>query len=423
MEFCRKTISFLLFFLLLAGCAQEVDTGQPNRIIVNVASEVDDQDGSAYAPYKSLVKALEAANSGDEIYIFPGTYPAQPSAYVEPLCGNCEIHATEVRASVGYHIKDKSLKIIGSDPDSTILITGAGYGILFDHSPGSEISNVTITGGQRDLDGQAADAGIVVRYSDVIIENCKIINNDHLQDSVVVGIGGIFGREGSEITIRNNLIENNGWDGIALYRGAKAHIYDNVINQGRGAGIGITWDASAIVMRNRISNYWKGIGTFGNSQAIVTNNCVFDNLGWGIIATGFSMMEVRNNVIAHNGNCGFAAWSPDARGYVKNNIIVNNGWRDEWVCPCVGVWMNGKLANFPVSYNNVWNNSDGNYRDMPEWTDKYGNLSVDPQFVDSLDFHLRPTSPLIGQGDPYYTNLDGTRSDMGAYGGQNAAKK
>ena len=423
MELFAKITSFLLIIAVLAGCAQEIDTGQPNRIIVDAASEIEDQDGSSYAPYQSLIQAIESANSGDEIYLFPGTYKAQPSDFVEPLCGNCETHATEVQASVGYHINNKSLKIIGSNKDSVILITGAGYGILFDHSPASEIRNVTITGGKRDLDGNATDAGIVVRFSSVTVENCNIINNDHLQDSVVVGIGGIFGREGSEITIRNNRIENNGWDGIALYRGAKAYIFDNVINQGRGAGIGITWDASAIVMRNRISNYWKGIGTFGNSQAVVTNNCVFDNLGWGIIATGFSMMEVRNNVITHNGNCGFAAWSEEARGYVKNNIIVNNGWRDEWVCPCVGVWMNGKLANFPVSYNNVWNNSAGNYLDMPEWTDKYGNLSVDPQFVDSLDFRLKPTSPLIGQGDPYYTNLDGSRSDMGAYGGQNADQK
>ena len=305
--------------------------------------------------------------------------------------------------------------------DSVILITNAGYGVLFEHSHGSTISDVTITGGIRDLDGDATNAAVVVKYSDVTIQNCNIINNDQLLDSVTVGIGGVFGRESSELIIRDNLIENNGWDGIALYRGATARIVDNIINQGRGAGIGITWDASAIVMRNRVSNYWKGIGTFGNSHAVITNNFVFDNLGWGIIATGISMMDCRNNVIAYNGNCGFAVWSEETRGYLKNNIIVNNGWKEEWVCPCVGVWMNGKLANFPVSYNNVWNNSAGDYKKMPEWNGKYGNLSVDPQFTDSLDFHLKSSSPLINMGDPYYTNPDGSRSDMGGYGGQNTA--
>jgi hypothetical protein len=413
-----------LFFLasvgLIAGCAKKAELSGGKVVFVDADSKAGEPDGSDYAPYRSLVDAIANAEAGDEIYLFPGTYEADPGSFQENLCGNCLEHQTTVNATVGFHIKDKPLKIRGINVDSVTLVTGAGYGILFDHSWGSKISNVTITGGKRDPDGNATDAGIVVKYSHVTIETCKIINNDHQLDSVVVGIGGIFGRESSEIIARYNLIENNGWDGIALYRGASAMITDNVINKGRGAGIGITWDSKATVMRNRISNFWKGIGTFGNANAVVTNNIVFDNQGWGIIATGFSMMEVRNNVIARNGNCGFAAWSEDARGYLKNNIIAFNGWKEEWVCPCVGVWMNDKLANFPVSYNDVYENKAGNYLGMPEWTGKYGNLSVDPQFVDSLDFHLQETSPLRGMGDPYYTNSDGSRSDMGAYGGQNA---
>jgi parallel beta-helix repeat protein len=418
----RLLLQAIISMALILSCAKKVDIEGGNLIMVDAYSVSENPDGTSYAPYNSLETAIEKAETGDEIYLLPGTYEATSTEFIENLCGNCEEHTTLVSATAGYHIKDKALKIRGKDKDSVILITNAGYGILFDHSHGSEISNVTITGGKRDPDGNATDAAVVVKFSRVTIENCRIIDNEHMLDSVVVGIGGVFGRENSDIIIRNNLIENNGWDGIALYRGAKAYIRDNIINKGRGAGIGITWDANAIVLRNRISNYWKGIGTFGNSWAVVSNNMVFDNLGWGVVATGFSMMEVRNNVIARNGNCGFAAWSEDARGYVKNNIIVDNGWKEQWVCPCVGVWMNGKLANFPVSYNNVWNNSAGNYKDMPEWTGRYGNLSVNPEFVDSLDFHLKPTSPLRGAGDPYYTNPDGSTSDMGAYGGQGAGE-
>jgi len=415
-------IPTLLIIIMTFSCAEKIDIQGGNLIIVNATSQAENPDGTPYAPYKSLEKAIQQANSGDEIYLFPGTYEALPEDFIESLCGNCLEHATTVTATCGFHIKGKSLKIRGENKDSVVLVTNAGYGVLFEHSLGSEISNLTITGGKRDPDGNATDAAVVAKFSRVTIENCRIIDNDSLIDTVVVGIGGVFGRESSELIIRNNLIENNGWDGVALYRGARAFIVDNIINKGRGAGIGITWDACAVVLRNRISNYWKGIGTFGNSWAVVTNNAVFDNLGWGVVATGFSMMEVRNNVIARNGNCGFAAWSNDARGYVKNNIIVGNGWKEEWVCPCVGVWMNGKLANFPVSYNNVWNNSAGNYKGMPEWTGRYGNLSQNPEFVDSLDFHLKPSSPLRGQADPYYTNPDGSRSDMGAYGGLGAGE-
>jgi Right handed beta helix region len=413
-------LSILSIIFLISGCAETVDDVGRKVVFVDAASVIDDSDGTSYAPYKSLGIAITNAQSGDEIFLYPGIYKADPSEYVDSLCGNCQDHQTLVFASVGYHIYNKNLYIRGKHKDSVVIVTNAGYGMLFEHSDGSIVSDVTITGGVRDLDGDATNAAVVVKYSDVTIENCNIINNDHMLDSVVVGIGGVFGRESSEIVIRGNRIENNGWDGVALYRGATARIVDNIINQGRGAGIGITWDAGAVVIRNRVSNYWKGIGTFGNSHAIVTNNFVFDNLGWGIIATGFSMMDCRNNVVTRNGNCGFACWSEDTRGFLKNNIIVNNGWKEEWVCPCVGVWMSGKLANFPVSYNNVWNNSAGDYKKMPEWNGLYGNLSVDPLFIDSLDFHLKQSSPLIKMGDPYYTNPDGSRSDMGGYGGQNA---
>jgi parallel beta-helix repeat protein len=419
-----KSICLFIFFcsltVLLVSCAEKIEIAGGRTIIVDASSEVEEADGTDYAPYSSLEEAIASAESGDEIYILPGQYEAESEPFIEPLCGNCTDHKTEVRASSGFHIKDKALSIIGKHADSVILITNAGYGVLFDHSQGSILKNVTITGGKRDPDGNATDAAVVVRYSQVIVEDCKIVDNDHQLDTVIVGIGGVFGRESSQITIRNNLIENNGWDGIALYRGASAFISDNIINKGRGAGIGITWDSKAIVIRNDISNYWKGIGTFGNSWAAVLNNIVRDNLGWGVVATGFSIMEVRNNTIARNGNCGFAAWSTDARGYLKNNIIAFNGWREEWVCPCVGVWMNGKLANFPVSYNDVYGNQVGEYLGMPEWTGRYGNISVDPLFIDSLDFRLSPESPLNAAGDPYYTNSDGSRSNIGAYGGQEA---
>lgn len=413
----KKAIFAAVLLVILSGCAEKIDYGQS---VIFVADLEDGRAGSGshYDPFRSLETAIDSATTGAVIQLSPGIYEAYPEAYVESECGNCEEHQTAVTASVGFHIKDKAITIRGTNRDSCILITNAGYGVLFERSYGSRIENVTITGGIRDKDGNATDAAVVVKYSRVTVENCLIAGNEYEDTTVVVGIGGVFGRESSTLIIHNNWIRNNGWDGIALYRGAAALITDNTIDSGRGAGIGITWDSQAMVRRNKVSNYWKGIGTFGNSRAVVQNNVVFDNLGWGVILTGMSFMEVRNNTISRNGNCGLACWSEDARGVAINNIITDNGWRDEWVCPCVGVQMWGTLRNFPVSYNNVWNNVAGNYKDMPEWTGRYGNVSVDPMFVDSLDFHLNDESPLWHVGDPYYTDPDGTQSTMGAYGGQ-----
>jgi hypothetical protein len=371
-------------------------------------------------PFRDLQLAIDSASDGDVILIRPGTYEATPSEFVEPLCGNCEEHLTDVEATHGFVVEGKGVHLVGSGPDETVLVTNAGYGVLFEDSRGSHVANLRITGGRRDADGMATDAGVVVRRSNVTLDVLEIVDNDHRLEGVVVGIGGVMGREGAEMTITNCVIRNNGWDGIALYRGAVAFIADNDISVGRGAGIGITWDASAVVLRNRISGYWKGVGTFGSSRATVRNNAIFDNLGWGIVITGESFMEAANNVVVRNGNCGFALWSDVATGLFTNNIVVGNGWREEWVCPQVGIWMNGNPENVGISFNDVWGNAAGDYHDMDELTGVDGNISLDPVFADTLDFHLLEGSPGIDAGNPLFTDPDGGPSDLGIYGGPQA---
>jgi hypothetical protein len=282
---------------------------------------------------------------------------------------------------------------------------------------------MTITGGVRDRDGNATDAGIVVRGSRILIENVDIRDNTHRSSdsSVVVGIGGIVGREGADITVRICRIVNGGWDGIALYRGATAVISDCEIRQGRGAGIGVTWDAYCVAYRNEVTGFWKGIGSFGTSVVITSNNFVHDNLGWGMIGTGESMLEATNNVIHHNGNCGVAPWSTTSRGRFINNIITANGWRDQWVCPCVGVWNYGDWAKWVFRNNIVWGNKAKNYEDIWDQTDINGNLNVDPMFLGESYFRLKPESPAWKAGDSTIFNRDGTRSHIGAQGGPRAA--
>ncbi|MCK4607552.1 MAG: right-handed parallel beta-helix repeat-containing protein [candidate division Zixibacteria bacterium] len=363
---------------------------------------------------------IDFAGNGDTLALGPVTYEAEPAGFTDPLCGNCLNPNTEVTASYGFVIRDKSLTLIGSNRERTRLVTNAGYGLYFENSPDSRVTSLTVTGGKRDGDGDATDAAIVVRNSRVSIEKVDIVDNDHRIDSVVVGIGGIFGREGADITIRDCRIINNQWDGVALYRGAVAVITDCLIKDGRGAGIGVTWDATCLAFRNEITDYWKGIGAFGTSWVVARNNLVHDNLGWGIIASGQSHMDVVNNVVHHNGNCGIAPWSTESRGRIVNNIVTANGWRDYFVCPCVGVWNYGDWAKWHFTNNIVWNNKDGEYEAIWDQTGLHGNLSEDPLFVGDGDFHLQEGSPARHAGDTLIYNLDGSVSHIGLYGGPQA---
>jgi len=413
-------VKYLLALLLALVFPGSSAVGGTETLYVDDLGDNKLGTGSQVDPFRDLQRAIDSAADGDRLLLMPGTYEAHPDSYPEGLCGNCEEHRTDVKATRGFLIKGKALDMVGSGIDSTILVTKAGYGVLFEHSRGSIITNLTITGGVRDLDGMATDAGVVAKFSTVTVKNVRISDNTHRPEDVVVGIGGVFGRENSELFILDNVIQNNGWDGVALYRGASAYIADNLICEGRGAGIGITWDATATVYRNHISGYWKGIGTFGDSKAVVRNNAVYDNLGWGIIVTGNSFMEASNNAITRNGNCGFAPWSETARGVFINNVVTENGWRKEWVCPCVGIWMYGLPQNFVISHNNVWGNKEGNYKDMDDLTGMSGNISADPLFKDETDFHLMPNSPAISSGHPAFSDPDGGPCDMGIFGGPGA---
>jgi hypothetical protein len=72
-----------------------------------------------------------------------------------------------------------------------------------------------------------------------------------------------------------------------------------------------------------------------------------------------------------------------------------------------------------VYNNDLWNN-EVNFREYPyppAVLDTVDNIDADPMFMDSLDFRLQMFSPLIDAGHPDILDIDGSRSDIGPYGG------
>ena len=84
-------------------------------------------------------------------------------------------------------------------------------------------------------------------------------------------------------------------------------------------------------------------------------------------------------------------------------------------------------STWTIEFNDVWNTVGPEYGgSLPDLTGSFGNLSVDPEFVDYTsdgvyndNLHLALGSPCIDAGDPVAADEpDGTAVDMGAYGGQ-----
>jgi hypothetical protein len=393
--------------------------------------------GTSANPYRNLQTAINAAASGDTIVIRPGRYIAAPAAFTDPTCGNCDAATfrQNIPATRGFRIANKSLILLGDSRTGTILETRAGYGVLFESAGTSRIENLTITGGVRDADGRATNGAVVVRSTTLTVRNADLVNNNNLYTGTpdpVVGISGIVGREGSVITAENLLIQNNGWDGIALYRGdpaiansgARATVNNVTIDQGRGVGIGVTWDAQADITNARISNYWKGVGSFGSSRVTLRNSILRDQLGWGVTADGTSNMTAVNNVVTRQGRFALGQFSANATVTFTNNIAYDNGWNLDYnVGPRAGIWLNNtSLAT--VTYNDSFGNQLQNFCAGGSCTalnlaGVNGNISANPLFVNAAgnNFALQCGSPAINAGSPSILDTDGTRSDMGAYGG------
>jgi len=410
--------------------------------------------GTMTDPFRDLQGALDAAPDGSTVVVQEGRYIAAVRQSIDPTCGNCDDDnfRRDIPITVGFEVAGKSVHLQGADREATILETGAGYGLFFDGAGSSSVRTLTITGGIRDADGQATDAGIVVRNTELLVQSVDVRGNNDLyepgpgEEDPVVGVMGITGREGARLTVVDSRIENNSWDGVALYRSdpeqedsqVSALLVGNSIGctedcispNGRGVGIGVTWDARAEVINNRVFGYWKGIGSFGDTEVQVYNNIVEDLHGWGIIAAGSSHMEAVNNVVARCGNVGMAAWTSTATGRFANNIVIDNGHVDEWVGKQVGVWMNADGVS--LEYNDIWGNdgedvcrggSPGGAACSPIAFDGLeGNISQDPLFAGQELYRLADGSPAIDAGDPELLDLDASRSDMGIHGGAEAER-
>ncbi|MFC1982675.1 leucine-rich repeat domain-containing protein [Chloroflexota bacterium] len=180
----------------------------------------------------------------------------------------------------------------------------------------------------------------------------------------------------------------------------KTVIYGNVfardVTGARICGFTITDDDTA------------GIHCYSSSLTIANN--IITNQPHAGIHIENSSLTIINNVLAGNGDNGLLILDKSSEATLRNNIIIDNR-------QC-GVEV-AKSASCFMDYNVMWNNSGcdygGNVEPGPH------ELSTEPLFIDAArsDFRLRPGSPCIDAGDPepQYNDTDGSRNDIGAFGG------
>ncbi len=248
------------------------------------------------------------------------------------------------------------------------------------------------------------------------------------------GTAVFYDRTGSNTAIVENLTIRSGMGAAAMFistPNSSPNIINNVFTDSAGGvvfyvnefGINTSNILNNKFINNDFGIYIGGYPTVNYSN--ITNN-IFTGNDTGIYLTGDSNIEplIQNNTIDNNGDGIEIGNGPQPK--ISNNIITNNNGAGILLSGSVYTYIPEKTEEIlnSIQYNDVFNNQGGNYVDtrLRDQTGIHGNISQDPLYVNVAngDYRLQSDSPSIDTGDPSILDPDGSRSDMGAYGGPNA---
>lgn len=368
-----------------------------NPAFVGPNVEPDDADGSFDRPYSTFAEAFEM--NADCVGVLPATYSESivlpdTGAYVYAYSAGqfTTIEGDGLSPAVSIWTGESTM-------DGLIITGGGGYLVESQEDYGAETADIDCYHG----------GGIMVGGGSLTLMDMDITGNELPPfSSVFDGVnryditkskgGGVFVMSGTllmdNVRIEGNMAAEGG--GIFVEAGAAAAI---------GQGI----------IRRNWAEYGGGFATMGDLTA--TNTIISRNESqYGAGGLVYGTANLGNVVIV--GNDGVAlVFDFGAGGFLKNSIVSANTFG--------GIY--GTADNdFTSEYSNVYDNAGSDYNGFADPAGSNGNISADPMFsawsddgTGDDDLSLAPGSPSIDAGNPdsAQNDVDGTRNDMGAYGG------
>ena len=259
----KKTLALILTFIMVLALVPTVAFAEePKTIYVDAKNGNDDQEGvgtTSDKAYKSLDKAMEAAVSGDTIYLAAGTY-----------CGN------SAKPSQAGNGAKKNLTFVGAGPDQTTWQIRA-------------MENNTSGDGPCDYSFDGSDS--------ITFEKMTVVGSVHSDNSIKADNYQGF------VRINHLKLKDCTFNGRADYWGYKTTTFENVTFNAPGT------DASGIKDVNY--SLWTWTGT-----EYTFNNCTFNSAGK--VINVYHESSTRSTTINFN-NCTVNSTNPESLSVMNIN--------------------------------------------------------------------------------------------------------
>lgn len=357
-------------------------------------------DDGGDAMFTSIQEAILVAGDGDIVQVSAGTY-----AEALDFCG-------------------RLVTVLGADgAEVTIIDPPDGVpAVSFIHGEGPQarLSGFTITGADTHDTKDDPGAGIHV------IGSCPTLTDLVIEGNHAYFGGGIKMKFGAHALLERVVIRDNAADGCAggIYICESSptlidvQVRDNVAASMNGGGVIIGKGSAPHLHRVLI----EGNAAAMDGGGIYTLGVADEGLPVDALLTNVTLVGNACNMLGYGGRGANVYLYLDTRVTLRGGIVAR----------AVGgeaiftyAWDDGEPP-LAVTYTDFHGNAGGDvisqeFGELTQVVEDEGNLTADPLFedVDGGDFHLAPGSPAIDAGPPEaeWNDPDGSRADMGAYGG------
>jgi len=389
------------YYKIFASCGNSHSQSSQNYLICNLSPLIKVPEN-----YSTIQEAIDHAIDGDTILVYPGTYIENINFFGKNITVCSLLLTTGDVSYISQTIIDGnqngSVVTFVSGEDTTSVLagftitngyTGHGGGIYCIEHSCPTLTNLIISG------NTAADLGGGVccdNYSSPSLINVIIIGNYAGSYG-----GGIGCNEYSEPKLHEVYISENS----CRYYGGGIYYFSNEINSDN-------LQLENVMVNNNTSRDGAGIYCYRSNASFINvlitgNSAESDNgymgFGGGIMCGCYSDINLVNVTITGNSaEQGGGIYCYDTPSYpnLENCILWNDTPQEIYI----------STGYVTLTYSDV----------QGGWTG-LGNIDSYPLFVDpeNNDLHLQSDSQCIDAGNPnqIYNDYDGSRNDMGAYGG------